>query len=303
MTRYLVALCVVAFASCTREEPERRSATSGDLVVSVTSEYTDLVDTLAQEFARQYTDIRPVVSSAMTRQAVVNLLNDSLSVICIDREFNAEERRVMEEAGMRLTQTRIAWDALVAVVNAKNRTPRFTRDVLSALVTGERTDWGTVSGARLTGPVEFVTTERNSGLYENILTSLGGGNDLKVFAVGDDQEECVDYAGNSTNALALVSLRAVRNLPPTARIVPLHVLVDSASGRMADIMPSQTTVYTGEYGLRYGLYLMTTERRSLTGSGFSTFLLTTQAQKIVQKSGLLPEIIPTRVIQLSSERS
>ena len=81
----------------------------------------------------------------------------------------------------------------------------------------------------------------------------------------------------------------------------METLVDSASGRMADIMPSQTTVYTGEYGLRHGLFLMTTERRSLTGSGFSTFLLTTQAQKIVQKTGLLPAVIPTRVIQLSSE--
>ncbi len=302
MRYHILAMLLVLLVSCSREERERPSATSGDLVVFTTHGYADLIDTLAQEFARQYPKIRPAVTGMQTREAVVHLLNDSVSTVCIDREFNEEEKAVMAEAGQSFTATRIAWEALVVVVNSSNAVPRFTHEALTAIVTGTTTRWADVPGSRQNGPIEFVTTERNTGLYENTRTMLvPEGQDLAVFAIGASQEECVTYVRRSQNAITLVGLRAARDLPATARIVPLETLIDSAAGRRADIMPSQTTVYTGEYGLRYGLYLMTTERRSLTGSGFSTFLLTTQAQKLVQKTGLLPAVIPTRVIQLSSE--
>lgn len=302
MTRALFAFVIVLSACSPEEEKAVRSATQGDLVVFATDEYGGLVDSLAGEFARQYPEVLPSVYPMTTREVIVHLINDSVSTILSDRQLNDEERAAVSEAGMALKETRVAWDALVAIVNRSNRTPALTPDMLAALVGGETPSWKEVAGSGRSDAVEFVTTERNSGLYEIVQSQLKlGAEDLSVFAVGRSQKECVTYVSRSAGAFSLVSLRAARGLPASVRIVPVTTTVDSTSGATQDILPSQVTVYTGDYRLRYELRLITTERRSLTGSGFSTFLLTTLPQKIVQNSGLVPALHPNRVIQLSSE--
>ena len=302
MTRLIIASALL-LAACGRQgEEPARSTTQGELVVFAAEEYSFLVDTLSKEFARQYPEVRPSVIAAPTREAIVHLLNDSVSTICSDRPLNAEEGAVAAEVGIMPKDTRIAWDALVAVVNAVNRTPGFSRETLASIISGEVSSWRSVDGSGRSDNIEFVTTERNSGLYEVTQTLLlGETKPLSVFAVGASQRECVVYVGRSERAIAIVSMRAVKNLPSSVRIVPVEMPVDSTSGETASVIPSQLSVYTGEYGLRFPIHLITTERRSLTGSGFATFILTTIAQKIVQNAGLVPAVIPHRAIQLTSE--
>jgi phosphate transport system substrate-binding protein len=290
--------------ACSRDEGEEKepTATRGPLVVVSTREYASLVDTLAHEFSRQYPAVEPTVIPATTREAIVALLNDSVSTIFTDRGLNTEEQAVANEAGIRVNTTRVAIDALVAVVNKRNTVPKFTRRMLADIVTGEATRWSQVRGAGRTDAVEFVTTDRNSGVYEVIQNIVvGAPAQLSVFAAGESQRECVRYVARSERGVTLVSLTAIRGLTDAVRVVPVESAVDSAGTVFADILPTQTTVYTGEYGLRYDLILVTSERRSLTGAGFATFLLTTLSQKLVQNTGLVPEIPAARVIQLSSE--
>lgn len=283
------------------EQREEVTSTSGPLELVVTSDLHAVGDTLAREFARIYPEVRPTSAPGLTREAIVQLLNDSVQTIIIDRRLNAEEERVAAEAGMTPAGTVLAWDALAVVVNAERRLDGMTHDALRRIVRGEATRWSQVAPGERPEPIEFVCLERNSGLYEQIQRRFADGQTLTVFAAGASQRELVQYVGRSPRALAVVSLMALNGRSATTRILPVEAVTDSATGRTAWVDPSQLSVFDGSYPWRTEVMLYNAERRMGPGAGLAAFALTTPGQKIVQLYGLVPAVIPNRVIQLTAE--
>lgn len=299
--RAMIALSLFLISCNSKcKEQEEISTTNGPLAMIVSEELFGTIDTVAEEFARIYPGIRPTVTSAPTREAVAHLLNDSVRTIVIDRPMNGEERRVVQEAGIVVAETQLAWDALVVVVHEENGLAGITPEVVGAIVSGGVSKWSQVPGSLRKDAIEFVSTDRNSGLHEEILRQVSEGRPLKLFAAGGSQAELVQYVGRSPRALTLVSLAAVRGRP-TTRIVPVEALIDTVSGRRDLVVPSQLSVFEGRYPFRTQVFEYNAERRLGPGAGFAAFALTTPGQKIVQNSGLVPAVIPNRVIQLTSE--
>lgn len=283
------------------ERREEVTSTSGPLEFAVTSDLYAVGDTLAREFSRIYPEVRPSSASSLTREAIVQLLNDSVQTIIIDRRLNAEEERVAAEAGLTPAATVLAWDALAVVVHADRRIAGMTSDALRRIVRGESTRWSQVAPGERSEPIEFVCMERNSGLYEQIQQRFADGQTLAVFAAGASQRELVQYVGRSPRALAIVSLMALKDRSSTTRVLPVETAADSATGRTAWVEPSQLSVFDGSYPWRTEVILYNAERRMGPGAGLAAFALTTPGQKIVQLYGLVPAVIPNRVIQLTAE--
>jgi len=302
VTRIFLLVAALALSSCQKQDLTP-SPTNGPLTVFASEAYGRLADTLAGEFQRIYPAVTPHVHAMTTREAVVHFVNDSVQTVLIDRPFNGEELNAMKESGREAASTFVAWDALVVAVNMDNRIDSISLRSIEAIVKGEAERWSRVPESRRTDAVEFVTTSQNTGVHEMISRRFGAeAGGLRVFAVGRSQEECVEYVGRSPRAVTIVSLAAVRNRPATVKILPVVTLVDSVSGRPAAVSPSQVTVDSGHYPLCFRLVVYNAERRPATGSGFAAFVLTTAGQKIVQNSGLVPAVPPSRVIQLTSEQ-
>lgn len=302
MRTCLILAAAVVLASCSgTPEAEAITTTNGPLVIIAADELAPMIDTVAKEFARIYPGIRPTVSASRTREAIAHLLNDSVRTVVVDRPLNEEERRVVRESELNIVSTTLALDALVLVVHANQTLPGVTRDAMRAIVTGTAQRWSQVKGSSRGDAIEFVCVDRNSGLHEQIVRSISGGNPLKVFAAGADQRELVQYVGRSPRAAAVVSLAALRDRPATIRIVPVEAVFDSAVGRREFVVPTQTSVYEGRYPLRTEILAVNAERRVGPGAGFAAFALTIPGQKIVQNSGLVPAVIPNRVIHLTAE--
>jgi phosphate transport system substrate-binding protein len=295
-------MMALLFGGCgSGEQRQEVTTTSGPLELAVTTDLFVVGDTLAREFARIYPEVRPMSAPALTREAIVHLLSDSVQTIIIDRRLNAEEERVAAEAGIVPAGTVLAWDAMAVVVNAERRLAGMTFDALRRIVRGEATRWSQVAAGERPDPIEFVCMERNSGLYEQIQQRFTAGQPLSVFAVGASQRELVQYVGRSPRALAVVSLMALRQRPSTTRVLPVEAVVDSAAARTALVEPSQLSVFDGSYPWRTEVILYNAERRLGPGAGLASFALTTPGQKIFQLHGLVPAVIPNRVIQLTAE--
>lgn len=301
MKSAIVMMAAVLIGCGGKPAAEEVTTTRGPLVVIASDDLATLADTLAREFARIYPEVRPSTSASPTREAFVHLLNDSVRTIVVDRPMNAEERKVVAESGVEVVGTVLALDALAVVVHADNPLTGLSVADLGRLVRGTITQWRQVPGSGRTGAVEFVCTGRNTGLHEQIMRLVTGGDGLSVFAVGATQRELVEYVGRSPRAMAVVSMAALRDRPSTTRLVPVEAVVDTVTGRTELVLPSQTSVDEGRYPLRTQILLYNAERRLGPGAGLPAFALTTPGQKIVQQSGLVPAVIPNRVIQLTAE--
>jgi phosphate transport system substrate-binding protein len=63
--------------------------------------------------------------------------------------------------------------------------------------------------------------------------------------------------------------------------------------------PSQTTLVQHTYPLSRSLYIIDCTGRKGLGAGFASFLASERGQRIILKSGLLPDSIPTREINIT----
>src|SRR5713101_6030723 len=97
-------------------QPKTETPTSGQLSTLVTESLAPLMQKEAEEFHRLYPNATVTILPASTRDAVVQMLNDSVRLIIIDRPLNAEERGVAERYGIEVVQTKIAEDALAVIV-------------------------------------------------------------------------------------------------------------------------------------------------------------------------------------------
>lgn len=255
----------------------------------------------AAQFMSLYPDVRVEVRGAETREAIVNMLNDSVHAICTDRPLNDEERAVARQAGMRLTENRFAEDALAVVVNAENPVRELSVVSIRRIVAREISEWSGVPEARWQGPIDLVLTGRNSGPPELLQrTFLSLPKPPEITARVATQRDALDYVGTHPGAITFVSMSQLAGAPKNVRVLAVES-ADTSQGQTF-VLPTQMNVYQSLYRFHYSLYLITAESKAAVGTGFSTFVVVTvPGQKAVQNAGLVPVNIPNRVIQLNPE--
>ncbi len=201
----LTALCclVAASASCSRFADEE-TATKGSLAVLASESHFELIQAEAEEFTSLYKDARVAVSGATTREAIVQLLNDSVSVVVVDRMLNQEEERVAREAKLKLERIEVALDAVAVVVNHLNDADGISRETLNDVLVRKITDWNQVRGSGLSGPVELVLTGKNSGTYELVKDHFFSlSQDIQASVVLSTQKEVIEYVARHPQAVGL----------------------------------------------------------------------------------------------------
>lgn len=300
----LVASLTLASGGCGGADKE--TPTKGNLTVCACESHAELVRSEADQFNGLYKEANVSVSGATTREAIVNLLNDSVPVIVTDRRLNAEEQAVVAKADMNLEEVAVAKDALAVVVNRVNATPTFTLESLKDIVTGRLRDWSEIEGSGLSGPMELVLTGRNSGAYELLKDHLLGlSEDIPMAVAPASQREVLDYVAAHPQAIGVVSFACYRS--PSAQTVTadsagavraLAFWGADSTGRAAVHRLHQANIHLDRYPLTYSVYLYFRKDSSL-GAGFTGFVAGPVGQKIILDWGLVPATMPVRIVTLT----
>ncbi len=296
---FFVAVCML-LGGCqkTSEKPEE-TATKGKLVVFSTESHQEVLRQEAAEYSRLYPDVTFEVSGVSTREAIVHFLNDSVRCICVDRPFNQEELEVVKNAEILYAENVIALDAFAVLVNSKNAQESISFDDVRDIVGGAKRTWKVITGSRMTGAIELVLTGKNSGAYELLQRHFFHfANEIALTAQAGTQQEVVSYVSAHPQAIGIVSIATLRN-----NSLPVKVLAVESTNITVErfVKPTQINVYHSLYPLSYSLYLYTSASSTGVQAGFSTFVRAMHGQKIVQNAGLVPTVIPNRVIQITTE--
>jgi phosphate transport system substrate-binding protein len=280
---------------------------TGTLHVLATDAYLPLIQQEAEEYHRIYASAAVQVLGMTTRDAIVQMINDSAACIVVDRPLNAEEHAAVQEAGMRVVETEIASDALAILVHSSNRAKSLSAETLGGIVAGRLTDWRMVPDSKFSGPIELCLTGRNSGLYE-LLTRhfFKMGKDVVPSFVAPSQNDVIAYVGLHPSAIGVIPYAAWedttqakgRRFKKDVRL--LDVQTKEGSGGEA-VKLNQSNIYNRVYPLVYSLYIYTSEKNPGVAQGFSTFVASMPGQKVFWDAGLVPKTVPYRVIQLTQE--
>ena len=299
-------LIVLGVVGCTQRQGS--DIRSGTLTVLVTESHLPLVQLMAKEYHEAFPGAVIEPQGTTTRAAIVDLVNDSVHCIVVDRRLNDEERAAVESARLRVVETEIAQDGIAVLVHRGNNLSSMSMEELAAILTGTTGVWNALPASKLRGPIELCLTGKNSGLYEMAARHFFKiQKDVPVAAVAQSQRSILEYVATHPEALGLISYAMWKDTSDPvqkrwkkeARLLAFSV--KDSQGVLMTVKLNQRAIFDQYYPLTYSLYIYTSEKTPGTAQGFSAFVAGERGQRMFQYAGLVPKTMPYRTIQLTQE--
>ena len=299
-------LVMLSVIGCTKRQGT--DIRSGTLTVLATESHLPLVQQLVVDYHSVFPEVVVTPQGTTTRAAIVDMVNDSVHCVVVDRRLNAEERSAIESAKLRVIETEIASDGLVVFVHPSNRLSAISMETLKAILDGKTALWNTVPESKLHGVIELCLTGKNSGLYELLTRHFFNlEKDVSLAAMASTQQGIIEYVAAHPEALGVVSFATWKDTTQPANasakknVRPLDLLTTSSEGAQTAVRLNQRNIYDQTYPLTYSLYIYTSEKRPGPAYGFSAFVAGETGQRVFLYAGLVPKTMPYRTIQLTQE--
>ncbi|MES2807147.1 MAG: substrate-binding domain-containing protein [Bacteroidota bacterium] len=288
---------LAGFTACNQNKPnagEEESVASGRVKIIADESFQPIVDEEAHVFEYLHPKAKLDISYQTENSVLRLLLNDSIRFAILSRQLNAEETKLFKDRTLPPVVNRFALDAVAFIVNQSSTDTLLTVGEIKKILNGE-----TKTG------VDIVFDNANSSLVR-YLKEFTGIKEFKLknlFAVKNNKE-VIKYISQHPQAIGITGFVWL-NDPDKDYADALDkvkiVAVKDENSKTAPgqyFKPSQTTIALEQYPLIRGLYLINCTGKMGLASGFGQFVLGERGQRIILRSGILPDSIPPREINI-----
>jgi len=258
-------------------------------VITIQNKGSDTMVNLALAWAERYEVVNPQVRVAVTGggsgTGLAALINNTVDLANASRQIKAEELETARQNGVEPQEFIVARDAIAIVVHPSNPVDHLTLQQLSDIYSGKITNWREVGGEDR--PIVLLSRETNSGTHVYFLEEVVrlGEKDNKTLFSPDtllmpSSEGISTEVRQNPNAIGYDGLGYV-----TADQKTIAVGVDPAGPFW---QPSAETVNAGVYPIARDLYMYTAGEPSEAVRAYLEWILSSEAQQIVQTLGFVP---------------
>ena len=271
---------------------------------------TDKLDTIIKGKATIYVDesILPIVEDEeavfetqyeaklhlvpRSENEVLNaLLNDTAKIAVLTRKLSDKELKVFKAKKIVPRMTPFATDAVALI---RNKTSNDTLVALQDII-----DF--INGKTVASIKGLVFDNANSSTvrYFNEVIGETITNKKNIFSFKTN-EEVIKYVASNSGMVGVIGINWIFQPPLALQETVDKVTVLGIKGLNTNdyFSPTQDNLATGNYPLARHLYIINCQGYSGLGMGFASFLGGERGQRIILKSGLVPERIPTRKIRI-----
>ena len=271
---------------------------------------TDKLDTIIKGKATIYLDesILPIVEDEeavfetqyeaklhlvpRSENEVLNaLLNDTAKIAVLTRKLSDKELKVFKAKKIVPRMTPFATDAVALI---RNKTSNDTLVALQDII-----DF--INGKTVASIKGLVFDNANSSTvrYFNEVIGETITNKKNIFSFKTN-EEVIKYVASNSGMVGVIGINWIFQPPLALQETVDKVTVLGIKGLNTNdyFSPTQDNLATGNYPLARHLYIINCQGYSGLGMGFASFLGGERGQRIILKSGLVPERIPTRKIRI-----
>ncbi|NHA05371.1 phosphate ABC transporter substrate-binding protein [Mucilaginibacter sp. HC2] len=230
-------------------------------------------------------------------EAVNTLLNDSVRVAILSRDLTADERAVITKRTLSVETVRFAIDAIALIVNTASNDTSITVGQLKKLLTGQ---------GDLNRTIVFDNPNSSLVRYLKDFTGSKGFTQKNIYALKSNKE-VLKYVSEHPDALGITGFSWLndpdKDYAGYVEKVKVVSVRDESNKQYPDtyFKPSQESLVLKQYPLSRGLYMINCTSKVGLAMGFAKFLGSQPGQRIILKSGLLPDSIPTREISIKNK--
>ena len=294
-------LAALALLGACKQNDKKAKATDGFISGTATfvadESFSPIIDEELYIFKGLYTEAKPQMLYKTENDALRLFLNDSIRVALLSRNLTADERKILSSRKLTADVNLFAYDALAIIVNQTSADTLTSVNELKQMLNGQaKTDRN------------LVFDNPNSSITR-YLKEFSGNQTLKqknIYALKSNVE-VIKYVSEHPNAIGFISFTWLNDPDKYyADLVSKVKIVGIRNESLKDdnktyFKPSQSTLQLRQYPLSRPLYIINSTGRTGLGTGFASFIESDRGQRIILKSGILPDSIPSREVNIVNE--
>jgi phosphate transport system substrate-binding protein len=285
---FLIFASVCLQWSCGQNQ---QSATVGTTKILVDESFAPIIDDHFRVFESSYPQAKIELVYKPEIQLLNILLQDSIDIAIMSRQLLPHEAKYYENKNIIIRTNHIATDGVALITHQTSSDTTITVDEIKAIIRGES------NGKNLV----FDNPNSSTVRYLKDLAKVKTLPSKGVYALKSNQE-VISYVHNNPGTIGVIGINWIGQ--PTEELQPLVdklkvIAVKNSTGQKGSdnfYKPTQNNLALGLYPLSRELYIINCQGGSGPGTGFAAFLASERGQRIMLKSGLLPDSIPTREI-------
>jgi phosphate transport system substrate-binding protein len=287
----LLTVAAIALTGCgSSQEPTGTDGDeiSGSFNIIGSNTVTPLTAVWAEDFMNNYPAVNIAVSGPGSGAGIAALINKTTDICQASRTIKDSEIEQARAAGVEPNEIQVATDALSVIVHPDNPVTELTTAQLSAIYTGQITNWQEVGGNE--AEIVAIARDTNSGTHvyfkEKVVqmegldtedTSLEYGGDVLMLP---STEEGVNQVADNTNAIFYPGLGYV-----TGEVKALGI---KTTAEDEAIWPSLETALDGTYPIARPLLYYTNGTPDGVIKAFIDYCLSAEGQARVTEVGYVP---------------
>ena len=313
----LTLLIIFLIQGCDYSDMKQKSVI-GNATIEVDENYEPLMNELKSDFERLNPEGKLEVLSNPTKVVANDFVNRKVTSIIIPRELSQDEIDFAKQVKLEFKKFDIATDAIGFVVNPKNPVERLTSEDLRKIFTGEYTKWTDIKlddpnkdqndnvEKKMTGlaqKIKVFIQRPNEFTYDFVKDSIMKGTEYSRNAIPCfNSADILDSVRKNINSIGITNLSWVSTSNQDVQdstVKPVRISLVKSNGIQKDFsIFHQGTAAYGTYPYTRKVYFYTSNADITLVTGFITYLLGNDGQKVVLKNNLGPLKQPIRYIKI-----
>ncbi len=266
----VLALTLTACGSSDKDAAEGESSEiSGTVAVGGSTSMESVIGYLKEQFAEDHSGVTISYAGVGSGGGIEGASNGTYDIGLSSRDLKEEE----EEKGLEAAV--LALDGIAVIVNEECGVENLTLEQITAIYSGEITNWSEVGGQDL--EIALIGREESSGTrdgFESITGTDGSHLDQELTSTG----AVITAVSSSANAIGYASLSAVEGQSGIQTVT-----VDG-------VACSEETILDGSYAIQRPFVLVTKTGTELSDAAqaFYDFCLSDSATELIRMAGAVP---------------
>lgn len=288
----VLMLLISVVSGCSQKAPESKGEeyyTYGETTIVSDESLFPIVDDQQQVFHNSYKRAKINMVYKPLQEALNLFVNDSIDIAILPRMLTAKEAEYFERKKIRIRATKFATDGVALITGVNNNDSLITKQEIIDLLSGK---------SNKKRVLVFDNPQSSTVEYLMEMANVKELPKESVYALKSNQE-VIAYIKNNPAAIGVVSVNWIKR--PTPEIVEdvaavKFIAVRNDKGEYK--LPSLNNLKVRDYPLVRDLYLIDCQGKAGLGTGFAGFLAGDIGQRIILKSGLAPDSLPSRQINI-----
>lgn len=277
---FLLFIFLLPLLSACNEPTE--TPTKGSLTAYTDESILPLIIKEKDAFVSRYPEASVKVVPLITNEGVEKVLNGKIEMFVSPRTFSNEEQKFINDHKLDIKTYNFCYSGIAVITSRENNISKISSDDLKDLLKGKSSKY------------KVYLPSENSGIYQYIKDDYLEGQAPTGGVVLAGDKEIKEAVKKQSLSIGLMGFNLIKDTTDL-KVIPVGVL-NIQTKNIVYYIPHPAYFIHGDYPLTNKIYVFINEKHFGVASGFTSFLTSTEGQKVVLSENLAPGTVPVKLV-------